>query len=60
MISAYNGGIGRVIKRVLKSYNVPEMSPSEVYAVLIEKMPNETKDYLKKVTSRKEKYIVWR
>ena len=60
MISAYNGGIGRVIKRVLKSYNVPEMSPSEVYDVLIEKMPNETKDYLRKVTSRKEKYIAWR
>lgn len=60
MISAYNGGIGRVIKRVLKKYTVPSMSPSEVYDVLIEKMPNETKDYLKKVTSRKEKYIAWR
>ena len=59
MISAYNGGIGRVIKRVLKGYNVPDMSPSEVYDALIEKMPNETKDYLKKVTSRKEKYIAW-
>lgn len=60
MISAYNGGIGRVIKRVLKRYNVPDMSPSEVYDALIEKMPNETKDYLRKVTSRKEKYIAWR
>ena len=60
MVAAYNGGIGRVIRRVLKSYNVPEMSPSEVYDVLIEKMPNETKDYLAKVTSRKEKYIAWR
>ena len=35
-------------------------SPSEVYSVLIEKMPDETKDYLRKVTSRKEKYITWR
>ncbi len=60
MLAAYNGGIGRVIKRVLKRYNVPSMSPSEVYDVLIQKMPNETKDYLKKVTSRKEKYIAWR
>ena len=59
MIAAYNGGIERVIKRVLKQYNVPSMPPSEVYDVLIEKMPNETKDYLKKVTSRKEKYIAW-
>ena len=59
MIAAYNGGIGRVIKRVLKRYNVPSMSPSEVYDVLIEKMPSETKDYLKKVASRKEKYIAW-
>ena len=60
MVAAYNGGIGRVIKRVLKQHNVPSMSPSEVYDVLIENMPTETKDYLKKVTSRKEKYIVWR
>lgn len=60
MISAYNSGIGRVIKRVLKQYNVPSMSPSEVYDVLIEKMPDETKDYLQKVTSRKGKYIAWR
>ena len=60
MLAAYNGGIGRVIKRVLKRCNVPSMSPSEVYDVLIQKMPNETKDYLKKVTSRKEKYIAWR
>ena len=59
MVAAYNGGIGRVIKRVLKRYNVPSMSPSEVYDVLIEKMPDETKDYLAKVTARKEKYIAW-
>ena len=60
MIAAYNGGIGRVIKRVLKQYNVPSIPPSEVYDVLVEKMPSETKDYLQKVTSRKEKYIAWR
>jgi membrane-bound lytic murein transglycosylase C len=60
MIAAYNGGIGRVLERVVRQYNVSSMSPSEVYDVLIEKMPNETKGYLKKVTLRKEKYIAWR
>ena len=60
MIAAYNGGIGRVIKRVLKRYNVPNMSPMEIYDVLRQRMPHETKDYLAKVTSRKEKYIAWR
>ena len=48
-IAAYNGGIGRVIKRVLKKYDVRQMSPSEVYNALIQEMPDETKDYLTSV-----------
>ena len=59
MVAAYNGGIGRVIKRVLKQYNIPEISSDEVFDALIKEMPSETKKYLKKVTSRKENYLAW-
>lgn len=57
--ASYNAGMGRVIRRVLKKYNVPEMSPDEVYDVLREVMPDETKDYLAKVSSRKKNYLAW-
>ena len=60
MIAAYNGGIGRVIKRVLKAYNIPEISADDVYNALIKEMPTETKGYLKKVTSRKGNYQAWK
>ena len=59
-VAAYNGGVGRVIKRVLKNYNVPEMTPDEVYAILRREMPEETGDYLKKVSSRKKNYLEWK
>jgi len=60
IVASYNGGMGRVIKRVMKRYNVREMSPSEVYEALREEMPEETKDYLAKVTSRKKNYLAWK
>jgi membrane-bound lytic murein transglycosylase C len=59
-IASYNGGVGRVIKRMLRKYKVPEMSPSEVYEALRKEMPDETKDYLAKVSSRKKNYFAWR
>jgi membrane-bound lytic murein transglycosylase C len=59
VIAAYNGGVGRVIKKMLKRYNVREMSQSEVYETLRNEMPDETKDYLAKVTSRKKNYLAW-
>ena len=59
MVAAYNGGIGRVIKRVLKVYNIPEISSDEVFDALSKEMPTETKNYLKKITSRKENYLAW-
>ena len=60
VVAAYNGGIGRVIKRVLKRYNVPKMPVSKVYETLRREMPDETKDYLEKVTARKDKYLAWK
>ncbi len=58
-IAAYNGGIGRVIKRVMKRHEVPEMTVEELYEALREAMPEETADYLEKVTSRKDNYTEW-
>ena len=59
MVAAYNGGVGRVIKRMLRKYKIPQMSPSEVYDALRKEMPDETRDYLAKVTSRKSNYLAW-
>ena len=56
VIAAYNGGMGLVIKKVLKKYDVPRMSPKQVFQTLIREMPDETKGYLRKVTTRKNKY----
>jgi len=58
-IAAYNGGVGRVIRRMLKRHNVREMPPLEVYRTLMNEMPDETKDYLAKVSSRKKNYLAW-
>jgi len=60
IVASYNGGMGRVIRKVLKKYNVPQMSPDEVYEALRKEMPDETKDYLAKVSSRKKNYIAWK
>jgi membrane-bound lytic murein transglycosylase C len=60
MVSAYNGGVGRVIKRVLKNYNVPEMTLDELYSILRREMPEETGSYLAKVISRKKNYLAWK
>ena len=59
MVASYNGGMGRVIRRVLKKYEIPKMTSSEVYEALRKEMPDETKDYLAKVTTRKKNYLAW-
>jgi membrane-bound lytic murein transglycosylase C len=58
-IAAYNGGIGRVIKRVMKKHDVPGMTTEALYDALRKAMPEETADYLEKVTSRKDNYLEW-
>ena len=60
IIAAYNGGMGRVIRKVVKKYRIPEMSPPQVYDALRKEMPDETKDYLAKVSKRKANYLAWR
>ncbi len=62
-ISAYNGGIGRVfkvltgttrIKKAIKKIN--QMSEEEIYRILITRMPEETKNYLRRVYARYKIY----
>jgi membrane-bound lytic murein transglycosylase C len=62
-ICAYNGGIGRVFRAFSGNTHIKEsseiinrMSSDEVYNVLITKMPDETKNYLKKVLKRIKEY----
>jgi len=59
VIAACNAGVEKVVKQVLKKYDIPSMPPSGVYNVLKQEMPDETKDYLAKVTARKNIYSAW-
>ena len=66
-IAAYNTGIGNVCKTFTGEMKISPavekintMTPDEVYNTLLKKLPyDETKDYLKKVTSRVENYLAW-
>ena len=62
-ICAYNGGIGRVIKAFTGATNlkrgaqkINSLDSNEVYRVLMRRMPEETRDYLKRVLKRMEIY----
>ena len=62
-IAAYNAGIGRVSKIFTGSMKIEpavdqinRMTSDRVYSMLETKLPNETRQYLKKVSTRKEKY----
>ncbi|MCH8569082.1 MAG: murein transglycosylase domain-containing protein [Balneolales bacterium] len=67
IISAYNTGAGNVARAYTGSTSVRaavrranEMSPEENFAFLIENLPyEETRNYLQKVTERRENYSVW-
>jgi membrane-bound lytic murein transglycosylase C len=62
-ICAYNGGIGRVFRVFSGTNHIKEgseainsMNSDEVYKILMEKMPDESKNYLKKVLKRMKLY----
>ena len=67
-VSAYNTGAGNVAKAYIGSTNlnkaISEMNsrnPEENYELLVDNLPyKETRDYLKKVTERKELYNSWK
>lgn len=51
-ICAYNWGPTAVQKKVLNRYATGQMDASALYALLCKKTPEETREYLKKVTER--------
>ncbi|TAJ06934.1 MAG: DUF3393 domain-containing protein [Nitrospirae bacterium] len=56
VICAYNWGPGNVRKRIMGPYRIQELSDSQVFALLSEKAPEETRNYLKRVTERMSLY----
>ena len=52
VICAYNWGPGNVRKRIMGPYRVQEMNDEQLFALLTEKAPEETRNYLKRVTER--------
>ncbi len=67
MVASYNTGPGNLSKAITGNSKltkaidkINKMSSEELYARLIRKLPyEETRDYLQKVESRREKYISW-
>jgi membrane-bound lytic murein transglycosylase C len=56
IICAYNWGPTAVTKRIVSRYDVSPMSSRELYQVLRRKTPQETSDYLQRVTDRMKIY----
>lgn len=55
-ICAYNWGIGNVKRKIAEKYNINHLSNQDVYSLLLNKSPNETHNYLKKVLTRTSKF----
>ncbi|MCK4389866.1 MAG: transglycosylase SLT domain-containing protein [Desulfobacterales bacterium] len=51
-ICAYNWGPTAVNRKILNRHNIDHMNSQQLYALLRQKTPQETRDYLKKVTER--------
>ena len=55
-ICVYNWGPTAVRTKILKNHQINQMSDGAVFSLLKEKTPNETSDYLSKVTNRMALY----
>lgn len=51
-ICGYNWGPSSMRRRIVERYPIAQMSDREVYLLLRQKTPHETRDYIKKVTER--------
>ena len=49
-ICAYNWGPTAVNSKIVNTHNINQMDSQQLYALLRERTPQETRDYLKKVT----------
>ncbi|MEA3397114.1 MAG: murein transglycosylase domain-containing protein [Chloroflexota bacterium] len=55
-VCGYNWGPGAMRNKILKRYNVGNMSDADLFGLLRKKTPKETSDYLKRVTERMPLY----
>jgi membrane-bound lytic murein transglycosylase C len=56
VICAYNWGPGNVRKKILKPFRIQDMTDAQVFDLLTDKTPEETRNYLKRVTERMSLY----
>lgn len=52
IVCAYNWGPGNIRKKVLKLFRIQDMTDDQVFTLLTDKTPEETRNYLKRVTER--------
>ncbi len=52
IICAYNWGPGNIRKKIIKPFRIQDMTDAQVFTLLTEKTPEETRNYLKRVTER--------
>ena len=55
-VCGYNWGPGAVHRKITKRYSTSSMSPEQLYQVLRQRTPQETRDYLQRVTERTKTY----
>jgi hypothetical protein len=55
-ICGYNWGPSAIQRKIIRRYPTSNMSPEQLYAVLRQRTPQETRDYLKRVTQRMGMY----
>lgn len=52
IVCAYNWGPGNIRKKILKLFRIQDMTDDQVFTLLTDKTPEETRNYLKRVTER--------
>jgi membrane-bound lytic murein transglycosylase C len=56
VICAYNWGPGNIRKKIIKQFRIQDLTDAQLFTLLIEKTPEETSNYLKRVTERMALY----
>jgi len=56
VICAYNWGPGNIRKKIIKSFRIQDLTDGQLFTLLTEKTPEETSNYLKRVTERMALY----
>lgn len=56
VVCAYNWGPGNIRNKILKRVRLQDLSEQQVFALLTDRTPEETRQYLKRVTERRSLY----